>query len=322
MRHGAEGYPAAVADHQDPPASTEPAEARERGFLVVANADAGSADAPSIDAAVATLAAAGPTRLWRTGGVDELDRALDVAMAGGHVVVVVGGDGSLHAVVGRLFTRGELGDAAIGLVPAGTGNDFARGIGLPLEPAEAAQRVAAGRPRGIDLLVDDEGGVVVNAVHAGIGAVAASRAEGLKDRLGKAAYPLGALLESVVVDGWDLRIAVDGRTLDLPGGRVLLVGVGNGPSIGGGTMLCPGADPGDGFLDVMVSCAVGPAARIGFANDLRTGTHLDRDDVVAARGTEVSITGDPIAHDADGELAEAVGERTYRLLPAAWELLT
>lgn len=289
--------------------------------MVVANADAGSAEAPSIDAAVAILAAAGPTRLWRTGGIDELDRALDGAVAGGQVVVVVGGDGSLHAVVGRLFARGELGDATIGLVPAGTGNDFARGIGLPLDPTEAAQRVAAGRPRGIDLLVDDEGGVVVNAVHAGIGAVAASRAEGLKERLGKAAYPLGALLESVVVDGWDLTVTVDGRALALPGGRVLLVGVGNGPSIGGGTLLCPDADPGDGALDVVVSCATGPAARIAFANDLRTGDHVDRTDVVTARGTEVRIAGDPVAHDADGELSEDVADRTYRVVASAWDLM-
>lgn len=304
------------------PASPRPADADVAGYLVVANAQAGTAEQPRVDAAVATLASAAPTRLWRTGGVDELDEALDGAVAAGLAVVAVGGDGSLHAVLGRLWARGELADAVVGLVPCGTGNDFGRGLGLPLDPIEAAERVVAGRRRRLDVLADDRGGIVVNAVHAGLGAVAAERAEGLKARLGAVAYPLGAVLEAVRADGWALEVTVDGVPLALPGERVLLVGVGNGPSIGGGTLLCPGADPGDGLLDVVVSCAAGATARVGFGNDLRAGTHLERDDVVAVRGTEVRISGDPVAHDADGELSDEVADRTYRVVPGAWTMLT
>lgn len=293
----------------------------EQGYLVVANAHAGTAEQPLVDAAVATLAAAGPTRLWRTGGVEDLDSALDGAVAAGHVIVAVGGDGSLHAVVTRLRARGELGDARLGLVPCGTGNDFARGVDVPLEPIEAAQRIIGGAGRRLDLLVDDGGDVVVNAVHAGLGAVAAERAEGLKDRLGAAAYPLGAVIEAVRADGWELAVSVDGAELELPGRRTLLVGVGNGPSIGGGTILFPGADPGDGRLDVVVACATGPAARVAFGAALRGGTHVGRDDVVTATGVEVRITGDPVAYDADGEVSDEVAARTYRLETNAWTLV-
>ena len=294
---------------------------REQGYLVVANAHAGTAEQPRVDAAVATLAAAGPTRLWRTGDVEELDRALDGAVAAGHVIVAVGGDGSLHAVVARLWARSELADAVVGVVPCGTGNDFARGVDVPLEPIAAAEQIIAGRRRSLDLLVDGDGGVVVNAVHAGLGAVAAERAEGLKDRLGAAAYPVGAVLEGVRADGWSLTVTVDGTPLALPGDSVLMVGVGNGPSIGGGTLLCPGADPGDGLLDVVVSCATGPAARLGFASALRSASHPERDDVVTARGAEVRISGDAVAYDADGELTGEVTDRTYRVLPGAWTLV-
>ena len=292
----------------------------EQGYLVVANAHAGTAEQPRVDAAVATLATAGPTRLWRTGDVEELDRALDGAVAAGHVIVAVGGDGSLHAVVSRLRARGELGDARLGLVPCGTGNDFARGVDVPLEPIEAAQRVIDGSRRLLDLLVDDRGGIV-NAVHAGLGAVAAARSEGLKERFGAVAYPMGAVLEAVRADGWELTVTVDGAALELPDERVLMVGVGNGPSIGGGTILCPGADPGDGLLDVVVSCATGPAARVAFGAALRAGTHVERDDVILARGTEVRISGDPVAHDADGELSDEVPDRTYRIESGAWSLV-
>ena len=292
----------------------------EQGYLVLANAAAGTADEARVDAAVATLAEAGPTRLRRTSDVAELDEALEGAVEAGLVIVAVGGDGSLHAVASRLWERGELRAAVLGLVPCGTGNDFARGLEVPLEPVDAAERIVGGRDRRLDLLVDDEGAIVVNAVHAGLGAVAAGRAEGLKERFGAVAYPLGAVLEAVRADGWQLRVAVDGTDLDLPGERALMVGVGNGPSIGGGTMLCPGADPGDGVLDVIVSCATGPAARVAFGSALRSGTHVEREDVVTARGSEVRITGDPVRYDADGELSDEVADRTYRIEPRAWTL--
>ena len=118
-----------------------------------------------------------------------------------------------------------------------------------------------------------------------------------------------------------LTMEVDGRPLDLPGDEVLLVGVGNGSCIGGGTPLFPGARGDDGLLDVVVSCATGPAARAAFALALRKGTHLERDDVVAARGTTARISGDAMGLDADGELSDPVTDRTWTLTPSAWSLV-
>jgi diacylglycerol kinase family enzyme len=103
---------------------------------------------------------------------------------------------------------------------------------------------------------------------------------------------------------------------------VLLVGVGNGPYIGGGTPLFPGASGDDGALDVVVSCATGPAARAAFGLALRKGEHVERDDVVATRGTQVRVHGDAIGLDADGELEDAVTDRTWTLHPGAWSLVT
>ena len=74
------------------------------------------------------------------------------------------------------------------------------------------------------------------------------------------------------------------------------------------------------MLDVIVSCATGPAARVAFGSALRSGTHVEREDVVTARGSEVRITGDPVRYDADGELSDEVGDRTYRIEPSAWIL--
>jgi YegS/Rv2252/BmrU family lipid kinase len=290
------------------------------GFLVVANPAAGVGDRRGIDAAVGTLAQHGPVEARLTSSARELDDVLDAL--GGRALVVAGGDGTLHAVVQHLRDRDQLGGTTLGLIPMGTGNDLARTLGIPTDPAAAATRVALGAPRRLDLVVDDRGRVVVNAAHAGIGAAAGARADDLKARLGAAAYPIGAVLAAARTDGWRLEVLVDGRPLQLPGPRVLMVGVGNGGFVGGGTPLCPGADPSDGLLDVVVSTAVGPGARVAFANALRTGDHIRRDDVAADRGVEVRISGEAVGHNADGEVDEDVRDRTYRVEPGAWTLLT
>lgn len=286
-------------------------------YLVVASAKAGSAREKRVEVAAGTLAGHGPTQVVHTEDSDELDQALDGL--DGRVLVVAGGDGSLHAVAQRLWDRGQSGETTVALVPLGTGNDFARGVGLPLDPVQAAEAVGRGRPRRLDLLIDEEGMVVVNVVHAGLGAEAAEDAKALKGRLGPLAYPVGALIAAVDDEGWELEVAVDGTPVG--GGAELMVGVGNGKTIGGGTPLCPLASPDDGLLDVVVVNATGAAARLAFGAALRKGKHLDRDDVHHTRGHEVHISGDPVRHNADGEVSDEVTTRTYRVVPSSWSLV-
>jgi diacylglycerol kinase family enzyme len=288
------------------------------GYLVIANPRARSVEREVLDAAVQVLSAAAPTQVHMPTDPDELDPAL--TRLDGRVVVVAGGDGSLHLVVNRLRRLVLLDQVTVGLLPLGTGNDFARAAGIPLDPLAAAVALATARPRRFDLLEDDSGRVVVNAAHAGLGAEAAAAAADHKPRLGPLAYPLGALLAGLREEGWALRVSVDG-TPCATGERLLMVGVANGPTIGGGTPLCPVARADDGRLDVVVVAAVGPAARVGFAAALRAGTHLDRDDVHHLRGTRVRVSGEPVRHNVDGELDAEVTDRGYLVLPGAWSLL-
>jgi YegS/Rv2252/BmrU family lipid kinase len=286
-------------------------------LLVLLNPDAGSAEAEEVDAVLTVLRGAADVAVARPEGSAALDAALQ--QRDGRAVVVAGGDGSLHLVVARLHAMAALDDVIVGLVPLGTGNDFARGLGLPLEAGEAARALLDASPTACDLLVDDAGGVVVNAVHAGLGAAAAARSEGLKDSLGPLAYPVGALIAGVAEGGYDLEVALDGSTLHT--GPTLMVGVGNATCVGGGTTLCPAAVPDDGLLDVIVATGVTASARLAFGAALRQGNHTDRDDVLVGRGRSVTIKGDPVMHDADGELSEPLTARTYTVEPAAWRLL-
>ena len=242
------------------------------GHLLVVSQRAGSTDEEEVGAAVDVLGA----ELVTCRAPDDLEHALD--RLDGRMLVIAGGDGSLHLAVTKLHLRGRLADTPIGLVPLGTGNDLARALDIPLDPADAARLVRDGRPRPIDLLLDDAGGIVVNAAHVGIGADAAEHAGRLKPRLGPAAYPVGAVRAGLRSTGWRLRVEVDGRILSDSHRRTLMVGIGNGRGIGGGTPLLPRAVPDDGLLDVMVSKATGPFARVRFGAALSSGQHLgDRD---------------------------------------------
>jgi diacylglycerol kinase family enzyme len=297
-------------------------------LLLVVNRAAGSAGDDAVQAAVRTLRAGADVEVVATGSAAELDEA--VGGRDGRRLVVLGGDGSVHAVARALDRAGALHPAEpVGIVARGTGNDLARTLGLPLEPEEGAAAVLAGRPRPLDLLDDDAGNLVVNAVHAGIGARAGAQAGRLKERLGVAAYPVGAALAGVSSPGWPLRVEVDGRVAAHPSEGwaadgtcdVLMLGVCTGRSIGGGTPLAPRAEPDDGLADVVVSIATGPVARAAFAAALTTGEHVDRPDVLVLRGRRVSITGWPVDLDADGEVEEDVPARTWRVRHRGWSVL-
>jgi YegS/Rv2252/BmrU family lipid kinase len=290
-----------------------------RRLLVVTNAAAGSTDDDRVAAAISVLEAAADVRVEQCTEPDDLERVLDGR--DGRTVVLVGGDGSVHTAVAALRHRGELSpDEPLGLVPLGTGNDLARTLGIPLEPADAARALLDGSPRPLDLLVDDDGGVVVNVVHLGVGAQAAEKATGLKDRLGKAAYPVGSVLAAAGPTGWDLRVEVDGEVVEVDG-PALMVAVANGRTIGGGAEVAPDAVPDDGLLDVVVATSTGPLARLGFGVALREGEHVGRDDVTTRRGRTVTVTGQPFPLNADGELDGPVGSRTWQVEPGAWALL-
>jgi YegS/Rv2252/BmrU family lipid kinase len=290
-------------------------------ILLLANANAGTAETRAIEKARATLEGGGAdVECEDTGSAEDLERVL--SDVGDRMLVVAGGDGSIHHAVKMLHRKDprSLQEQPIGLIPLGTGNDLAKGVGIPTDPVEAAKVVLTGRARLLDLIVTDHDDVVVNAAHAGLGAEASAVSAGMKASLGPLSYPLGALIAGVREAAWDLHVSVDGRPIHE--GRTLMVGIANAPCIGNGTSLCPLAKPDDGLLDVVVVSAGGPAARISFGVALRTETHLDRDDVRHIRGTSVSISGDRVAHVLDGELLGELRSCVYTVRPGAWNLIT
>lgn len=298
-------------------------------LLVISNAGAGPADEESLSAALTLLRAHCDVEVQATSNPGELNGALH--RAGSRRIVVAGGDGSLHAVISTLYRRNELKTAVLGILPLGTGNDFARTNDIPLDIEEAAQLLIDGEPRAMDLIVDEVGEVVVNNVHAGAGAQASRLGARWKDRLhsvgfgklnlGKLGYPIGGALAAVRPPFIRVAVEVDGELVVDMDKPILMVAVGNGAQVGGGTELTPHADPGNGTIDVMVSRAIGPLARFGYGAKLLTGRHPERDDVIYLRGSTVSVSGEEFWCSADGEIYGPERHRTWRVEPAAYQLV-
>jgi YegS/Rv2252/BmrU family lipid kinase len=298
-------------------------------LLVITNEEAGTADDEALESALGILRKRCSVEVQSTSKPGELDGVLQ--RAGSRRIVVAGGDGSLHAVISALHRRHDLAGTVVGLLPMGTGNDFARTLEIPLDLDEAARVIISGEVRPMDLIVDELGEIVVNNVHVGAGAQASRRGGRWKERLGsvgvgrvnlgKLGYPIGAVLSAFHPPSVHMHVEVDGKVvtdLDQP---VLMVAIGNGANVGGGTELTPEADPEDGKVDVMISHAIGAVAKIGYAVQLRRGEHHRRHDVQYLRATQVTVSGDSFWISADGEISGPERHRSWHVEPGAYSFI-
>jgi diacylglycerol kinase (ATP) len=287
-------------------------------ILLLTNVEAGSADDEKLGVAVAALRTSATVEVCITSGQGELDDVLD--HLGRRQLVVAGGDGSFHGVVAALNRRNELRQTVLGLIPVGTGNDFARAVGIPLDPEAAARAVLAGKVGPIDLVVDDAGDVVVNNVRVGMGADASRQAIKWKKRLGRLGYAIGAVKAALRQHVLRVLILVDEELVADVDGAVLDISIGNGATVGGGLPVNPAAHPQSGQMDVMLSFAVGPVARISYGIDLLRARHLTRSDVLHRRGNTVSISGTAFYPSSDGEISGPVSNRTWRVVKSAFRM--
>jgi YegS/Rv2252/BmrU family lipid kinase len=229
---------------------------------------------------------------------DELRRAAE----GVDVVVAAGGDGTVSRTVAALSDA----DVTFGVVPLGTGNDFARTLGTPEDPLEAAGAVANGTTRTIDVWRASGSGAERLFVNASVGGFPVEVDQRVGDRekrvLGPVAYLTAGARTAVAMQRFTVRL--DGDEVS----DCLAVGVGNGRTVGGGIPLFPRADPSDGRLEACALSATGAVgvAKLGLA--VRSGEHPDLDGVVSTSGDRIRIEADPaVEMNVDGDL---VGLRT------------
>ncbi len=221
--------------------------------------------------------------------------------------IVVGGDGMVSLGANLLVTT----KIPLGIVPSGTGNDMARGLGIPHENTEAAIRMLAellqAAPRTIDAgrvdYIDDVTGRAstrwfAGTVSAGFDAVVNERANRMRFPKGASRYTIAIGLELLRLKPIPYRLVLDGKALET---KAMLVSVGNNVSLGGGMKVTPNAKLDDGVLDVLV---VQPLSRIQFLRifpRVFKGTHLSDPRVAIHRVKSIRIESDVAVVYADGE---------------------
>jgi diacylglycerol kinase (ATP) len=249
----------------------------------------------------------------------ELGRA--AAAAGYERVVAMGGDGTADEVANGLLLAAEEGyEAVLGVIPAGSGNDFSHAIGIPSDPEAACRRLAEGRVRSIDLIrvtVDGQPHIFDNSVGIGFDADVSLETRKIKRVHGFPMY-LWAVFRVLAADHkwpYPMRITVDGRPL--PHQAVTLITVANGPRAGGGFYLTPGAQPDDGLLDVCIADRLGRLGILQLLPHAMKGTHVDKKPVTMLRGRHVLIEGGRgLPGHVDGEMLCIEGHRIeFEVLP-------
>jgi diacylglycerol kinase (ATP) len=279
-------------------------------IAVLANPGAGRGrHRDEIPAALERLRATGHdlTMLHAT-TIDEALAACRDAVAGGvEALIAVGGDGTVNLAIQAVAATG----IGFGVIPAGTGNDFAREIGLPVDVVKAADVIAgaldSGHRRAVDLgyMIPADGperwfGAVLGA---GFDAIVNERANRMRFPRGPRRYDVAIVAELLRLRPRHYSIRIDGEPYEL---EAVLVAVGNTPSYGGGMRICPAAVATDGLLDLVI---VGPISRTTFVRikpQVYAGTHIEHPAVRSFRAKSVEIDADGITAYVDGERSSAL----------------
>lgn len=222
------------------------------------------------------------------------------------VLVVLGGDGAVHEALQYCAeTRTPL-----GVVPCGTGNDFARGLRLPTDPRDAVEVIVTALREGhstvIDLGAVEPGDAATGrkrrwfstVLCAGFDAMVNERANSLRWPNGPRRYDAAILYELAALRSRRLVVESEHERIELVG---TLVAVGNTSSYGGGIPVCPDADPGDGLLDVTLVAQVARHEMVRMLPYLRNGNHTAHPAVRTLRARSITLFGNDWPVYADGE---------------------
>jgi diacylglycerol kinase (ATP) len=249
-------------------------------------------------------------------------RVYEHASKGLGPLIVAGGDGSVHEAVNGILRAGT--DAPFGLIPIGTGNDFAKACAIPLEWKMA-----------VNLLVDRMlGSVPVRRIDAGqvngrffANGVGIGFDAKINRIARKYSWPIGDLVYLVaVLEGlWDGVITPTVRMRygkERYEGRVTLANISNGPWVGGMFHIAPMADNGDGVLDLVFAKPVSRTRVLALLPKLIRGTHINEAEINCATITDFELFADePVPSHVDGETQPLQTEFRLSILPDALGIL-
>jgi YegS/Rv2252/BmrU family lipid kinase len=284
-------------------------------YLLLVNPSAGAGRARKrLPAIESELKARGmPYRIVQTTGLEHGCREAIAGVAAGEIPVVVSGDGLVGKVGGVLVGSG----APLGILPGGRGNDFARVVGIPTEPAEAVAVLAADQRRMIDV-GEANGQRFLCIASCGFDSDANRIANDVRLIRGPLVYAYAALRALAQWRPATFSVTVDGAERTFRGFSIVAA---NSKAYGGGMFVAPNALLDDGLLDIVTTGDISKGRFLANLPKVFKGEHLGEDQVTCERGNAVSITADrPFEVYADGDHLTDL-PATVRVLPRALELI-
>jgi diacylglycerol kinase (ATP) len=226
-----------------------------------------------------------------------VDRALSI---GFDTIVAIGGDGTFSAVADRVVRSGRR-DVAVGLLPAGTGNDFGKSLGIVYERAESVVKAIAERRT---LTVDVgrvEGRTFVNVVGFGFDIAVIDDSAGVPLLKGDILYRFSALRQLFRFPGIEIGVSTDGAPAEMRMHLMLIVA--NARIFGGSFQIAPGASLQDGLLDVVSVFNAGPIRRMQLFGRASGGTHVGEPEVEIRQAPSCLLSfREPVRYEVDGEV--------------------
>ncbi len=286
---------------------------------IIVNPGAGSVeDLEVLETALGSLPDSHVLRTEAAGDAERLAR--EAVLNGVDLVVAAGGDGTLNEVVNGLSE--DFGKARLGLIPLGTGNDFARSIGVPNDLQGALAVLTEGIVRSLDVAratIGDTCRCFINMSAGGFSGEVSERASEAKETWGPLAYMRAAVGALPEMKGFLTTIVLNGaETLRL---EIFNIVISNGRYVASGIPATPTAVLDDGLLDVVISPMTTLPQLAVLMPQVLLGRHLESDLLLFRRATRVEIECDPpMAFNVDGEL---IGEGTARfeILPRALRVI-
>ncbi len=231
-------------------------------------------------------------------------------------IISAGGDGTSHEVV-----NGLLGSEVIfGTIPSGSGNDFPKAAGVPLDPVRAVETLFSGDVRVVDVgRLGDR--FFINGLGIGLDGAVSHRFKKLKLFRGQLGYIFGAVQEALSFKGFVTGVKIGDWEYS---GRLLLAGASNGMYQGGKFKLAPEASVGDGLLDFHIIKDMQSFQRLVKIPKVLSGTHAGLEEVELRRGPEMEITVErALPAHMDGEpFYLRPGTHKISILPGALRVIT
>lgn len=294
-------------------------------LLVNPAARAGAHTGAATHAAERLRAQGVQTSILSGGSAAESSQLLRAALeVGVDAVAVAGGDGTVNLALQEVAGTG----IPLGIVPSGTGNDFAATLGLrELDVAAAADTIAAGVTRDIDLarVTRGDGSTQYygSVLASGFDSKVNDRANATRWPRGGSRYNIAILIEFLTLAGipYDVEYEHSDGTRARVHGDLVMATVGNGRTYGGGIPIAPDADPADGLLDLVLVRPAGRLRLLGLLPKVYRGTHASVPEVSITRVRSVRLASPGVTAYADGDPIGAL-PLTVDVAPGALRIFT